>query len=577
LKLLRRTSQLLGLSGIFLFSTFGTGYAQGPHSILFDLKNGKTYVDGNSTQLDVPAAVIHDRLFVPVRFLSKNLGFQVNWDALSNEIKIQVGGKIVSINAAKNQALIDNQPASFDSLGVISGNRLLLSARTMANLVNIPINYDPVSSQVSIAPEVSKPSVNQSPVAKFETDKDSYRIGEQIQYKDTSSDPESDPLTVSWQGKEPVFFTPGDHVVTLMAKDNKGNISQYSKTIKVTKEVLITQDEYPFYYGSLTGNPKALPIDLNQFVNYPVIAPKEERDSTRKLIFSDSPEIFHQYGILYQDKIAGKARLYLTGQNGVADSARINVVVTNPTDHPITVQTTHRGDTPASYHAEILGNIALIDWFKNENAGTLVVPPGQSMVYYQSPVLLQNQAVHSIRDLEVVDGEGIFTFVAAGANDDALSFKKLPILQGYDSHDRGTFSVSGIHWDIDASGLQGKPASISVGEEGRTSKQWLFGTDALTGSPAQNLGNYGVLYDATIHSPGKSVICLVPLGGYFKGSVLYNNTITYIPTMGGIERGTAYVIGRTTGDEDQVHLQFMPPSGSFLPFSILIYPLDDRK
>ncbi|HJV44849.1 MAG TPA: stalk domain-containing protein [Bacillota bacterium] len=574
MKLLRHTSQILGLCSILLSSMFSTVHAEGAHQILFDLKDGKSYVDGNQIPLDVSPALIENRLYVPVRFLSQNLGFEVDWDAGTNMITMQLKDKVVIIDPTNNQATIDHQSVPFNQVGVMIQDRLLLAARTMAELTDRPINYDSSSHVVTITPV---PAVNHPPVASFSTDKDTYRVGEPIQYIDASSDVDGDSITTSWMGKEAVFFTPGDHVVTLTAKDSQGMESKpYRKTIKVTNEVFTTPDEYPFYFGALTGNPKALPVDLDQVVNYPLLTPREERDSTRKLIFSDSPEIISQYGILYKEKINGKARIYLTNQNGMANSLRVNVMVTNSTDHPITLRTARIGDTPASYRPEILGNIALLDWYRAGRQDSLVVAPGQSQIYYQSPVLLPNEAVHSIRDIEA-DGDLTLTFIAAGENDDATQLKDLPILPGHDGHDRGTFDVSGIYWDFDGKLLNGNPANIAVGEEGYASKQWVRGKDALTGQPVVDLGNYGVFYDLTIHNPGKSVITLVPLGGYFKGSVLYNNSIAYIPSSGGIERGTAYVIGRTSGEESEVHLQFIPPSGSFLPFYILVYPLDGRK
>lgn len=46
------------------------------------------YVNGSKVQLDVPPEITEDRTFVPLRFISENMGAEVNWDALSNTVGI---------------------------------------------------------------------------------------------------------------------------------------------------------------------------------------------------------------------------------------------------------------------------------------------------------------------------------------------------------------------------------------------------------------------------------------------------------------------------------------------------------
>lgn len=41
-------------------------------------------VNGETATMDVPARLINDQTFVPLRFLSENLGYDVQWDESTN-------------------------------------------------------------------------------------------------------------------------------------------------------------------------------------------------------------------------------------------------------------------------------------------------------------------------------------------------------------------------------------------------------------------------------------------------------------------------------------------------------------
>ncbi|HJV46740.1 MAG TPA: copper amine oxidase N-terminal domain-containing protein [Bacillota bacterium] len=413
---------------------------------------------------------------------------------------------------------------------------------------------------------------NSPPVAQFSTDKTHYRIGEPIEYLDLSYDPELDGIHSSWEGKEKAYFTPGDHVVTLIVKDDKGGISKpYSKTIKVDQEVFTSQEQYPFYFGALTGDPNSVPVDLEDFEKYPILMPTENIPKNRKLIVSNDPEIFADYGLLYKERITGKARLYATHVNGMKKEAQISVLATNPTQSPVKIHITHKGEVEPSKFPGLLGNEALVQWFANGKTNEdLVINPGESIIYYQSPVLTPEQGIHIIQDIEV-EGGVVFSFISADPKKELTISELKPFPRKRDV--RGTYDTSEFQWIIDAKQAKGKPWRLVIGND----SQWVPGIDALSGSMEKNVGNYGIFYNITIFHPGKAAIAIVPRGGSVKGPLLMNNKITLVPSSGVVTPGTAYIIGRTTGNEEQIQFTTCPPSGSSLPYDIFFYPLDDRK
>ena len=54
------------------------------NSVTFSIDNTNATVNGEAATMDVPARLINDQTFVPLRFLSENLGYDVQWDEANN-------------------------------------------------------------------------------------------------------------------------------------------------------------------------------------------------------------------------------------------------------------------------------------------------------------------------------------------------------------------------------------------------------------------------------------------------------------------------------------------------------------
>ncbi|MBP1934935.1 stalk domain-containing protein [Ammoniphilus resinae] len=549
------------------------------HTLEFDLKTGKTYVDGNVVELEAPANLLNGRLYVPVRFLSTQLGFETTFNATDRTIEIRTAKAEMLINMDKNTAMVNGQQVPFDTIGIIQQDRLLLAARTMSELIELPIDYNAETKIVKIIVKPVKPPLpkqeNMKPVAQFSTDKKVYRIGEPIEYIDLSYDPDSNGYYPSWSNKQSAFFSSGKKTITLTTKDTQGLQSDpFSRQIEITNDVLTTEDEYPFYFGSMEDDPKRILLNYTKFLNYRVLDKKEEIEDSRTLIVSDSPEPFKEYGILYQSEVSGKSRLFATHINDIEDQmAAVSVLVTNTSDEPVKIKTTRKGEVMPSKVAELLGKQILDDWFLHEEIQKeQVIQPGKTATYYRSYALFPKQGIHFMYDIEV-EGEATFSFVAHDPNENGESLLELPKL-AKDNNVRGTYPVSTLLWEVDASDMDGKPARISIGDTRLDS--WVKGTDEVTGEDVQNKGNYGVFYHVEIKNPGKAAIALVSRGGLFKGSILLNEEkIIPIPKSGVVRPQTAYLLDRTTGKEDSISLRIAPPSGTALPFDILLFPLRD--
>ncbi len=58
-------------------------------SITFAIDDTTAYINGAAAEMDVPARLINDRTMVPLRFLSENLGYNVDWNGDTHTVTIE--------------------------------------------------------------------------------------------------------------------------------------------------------------------------------------------------------------------------------------------------------------------------------------------------------------------------------------------------------------------------------------------------------------------------------------------------------------------------------------------------------
>lgn len=59
-------------------------------TVVLQIDNTTAFVDGEPVELDVPAKVVQDRTFVPLRFIADSLGAEVNWDQEAFRVDIDI-------------------------------------------------------------------------------------------------------------------------------------------------------------------------------------------------------------------------------------------------------------------------------------------------------------------------------------------------------------------------------------------------------------------------------------------------------------------------------------------------------
>ena len=161
----------------------------------------------------------------------------------------------------------------------------------------------------------------------------------------------------------------------------------------------------------------------------------------RTLLVSDSPEEFTESGILYQDNINGKARLYADHINGTKQKMTMAIFATNNTDKPVTIKTTNKGEVYPSVYANLIGSEASVDFLlENVYTDEMTVPPHETYVYAKLPDFYPGQGVNLFYDVET-DGELQMSF---GVTDHMLTPTIAQELPLFGFHRPCTRDVPGI-------------------------------------------------------------------------------------------------------------------------------------
>jgi hypothetical protein len=551
--------------------------------ILLYIDRSEAFINDQMVTLDTPATIVDGRTFVPVKFLGDAMGLKVEWDDEDAVIRMETTNYNITLSPSNKEVYINNVLVPFDDVARIVDGRLLVRLTWLADYMGAKYQYNPELQRVDIVYvkraeglSMSDDANNSKPVAKFALNKQVYRTGEPVKYIDLSYDPDAEGLPKrEWLGNQEVFFKPGKYRVSLRVTDSSGNVSnEYLRWVEVIDEPYMSELEYALHYKPVNGYIKAnWGMLWEHFWDLPQLPKKVTQIAERKLLLSDSPETFYEKGILYQDTIDGKGRLYASHVNGTKERVQFTVLATNNTDKEVTVRTTNRGEVYPSIYANIIGHEATVDFLLGDPVDIkLVIPPRSSRVFVQMPYFLPDQGVNVFYDVET-NGEVMFSFLAMDLIDTPVgTFGYHPL--EFDGHVRGSFPVSEVRWDIDASSYT-EPSRLIIGDG--VTDPWVEGYDTFRKHDVKNQGNYGVVYKIHAENPRKGVILILARGGNFKGPFKFNGEFVMVPPSGVM---TAFdglqILARTTGKEPALDIEFSPPSGSAFPVDLIFYPLDEE-
>lgn len=419
----------------------------------------------------------------------------------------------------------------------------------------------------------------QMPVARFYTAKTDYKIGERVQYFDVSYSPTDEHIaSVEWSGRSDVFFEAGDKVVKMRVTDKAGRASRwFTKMIRVLPEVHYDRLQYHVFSEDVGRTmPFAAESLRQQVIGLPKMEGLKPSAYNRKLMVSNSPETFDNAGLLYADTLVGKVRLYASHVNGTKERMIFAVLATNFGWREVNLTMSRRGEIVPTRFAQLNGRQGALEYMMDQQAPKQqLVPAGGTVLLAKLPTLQTQQGVHVIYDFDPQPDASLRYSVIAvpeTANLRELMADNLATLQQlpYKNHIRGTFATAEKQWSMDGAELQ-SPSILSIADGSLDNA--ITGVDVTSGVTSVNPGSYGVMYKLQIKAPPAMTVMVRARGGSFKGHFKINDGIVLVPASGSLRPADGlFVLARTSGEEEQLHIEFSPPAGSSLPIDLIFMP-----
>lgn len=306
-----------------------------------------------------------------------------------------------------------------------------------------------------------------------------------------------------------------------------------------------------------------------------------------KLLFSDSPEMVKHDGILYQDMVEGKVRLFFYHVNASSDVKKMAVLLENKGKKAAYVTVNQASIGGPGYNWMAVGKEAQKQYFteNNNTSYQINIPPGgvKQLAADIESMMMPDMLINGIYDFSV-DGPVNVKVVMLPVNEDSVNFSKtLKILPADQCHLRGTFEGANREisplYDYDPV----HDGAIGITLADNRIDAYLKGIDATDGSEVVNYGNYGVVYQVLLPSEkGSRIACyLVPIAGHYAGAIKINHPEVYWSPLA-TPRDRLYFIGNhkqqdfaflgTFESGDPLSFTFSPPGASNLPVKIVVAP-----
>ena len=99
-------------------------------------------LDGKVLQTDVAPVIRKDRTFVPIRFISEALGYQVSWNSDKRQALIEKDGKNITLTIDKKDALVKGEKKVLDVPPFIEKERTMVPLRFIAENMDVKVGWD---------------------------------------------------------------------------------------------------------------------------------------------------------------------------------------------------------------------------------------------------------------------------------------------------------------------------------------------------------------------------------------------------------------------------------------------------
>lgn len=144
----------LSLFTIVISSAFGYY-----NCVFADTGDVGVYLDGTAVDFpDVKPYILNDRTFVPIRFISEQLGATVKWNSDTSEIIIDRGNDSIKLVIGSTEVIKNGALSLMDAVPMITDDRTMVPLRFISEQFGAAVDWDVINNSVLITTEKSNPS-----------------------------------------------------------------------------------------------------------------------------------------------------------------------------------------------------------------------------------------------------------------------------------------------------------------------------------------------------------------------------------------------------------------------------------
>ncbi len=115
----------------------------------------KLYINNKEVKCDVAPMIVNDRTLVPARVVFENLKAQVDWDEVSRRVFITSGDTKIVFKIGNNKATINDEQVVMDCAPLIVEDRTMVPIRFVSENLGYTVDWDGTTKKVSItAPDI---------------------------------------------------------------------------------------------------------------------------------------------------------------------------------------------------------------------------------------------------------------------------------------------------------------------------------------------------------------------------------------------------------------------------------------
>ena len=110
----------------------------------------RVLLNGEALGFEVPPEVQNDRTMIPIRFLFEKLDASVDWNQETEEITVTGGGHVISFQIGKETAVVDGEERLLDAPPYLSQDRTMIPLRFLTENLGYQVNWEEERSIVTI-------------------------------------------------------------------------------------------------------------------------------------------------------------------------------------------------------------------------------------------------------------------------------------------------------------------------------------------------------------------------------------------------------------------------------------------